>query len=662
MQGLVWWSAEARRKHLVAHCPDNRLSDPTKVGGDLDNLPRISHPVHCLPGMTSRPNPAASRVPAVLTRHCHGGGGALLTPSLSLSHRIVTEEDANLHLPTNKSYTHGLIVCIHRKPPENTIPPSASPRATEYPVVHLPTLGTTTTIMSLFSAQLHPGRALGFLVLGASLHDILTRLKAEPVRFPKLDLAYSPTDPLKEPVVLTLPANGIRMRFDGAEQRLRLIEILDFTKNHIFLKPANDKERDLVRPPSTDSQQDATPGPTFRHIYQRFLGPTYDGEYIADGDGRTGSGVYVLSYPGVAFTFPVRKADYDASKDVVSLLSSSALPSAMSIFSGDSWAQARDQLWTEVLPSIKTFAPLAKGKDVCPDEVSLIKIHGGGKLQLFRKWTNSSFWISLGDTTPQQIVAELGPPDAIFPKSDSRMYVHKIRTVSSSVPRPNELKRDDLTDTDQSSTHTGSEGYHSSDEAVEDELVAPVSAECFYNYFYLGFDVLVSTPTDPSRPPPSQKPDSGIPETQFKSSADRLVATKLIIHGNVPGSYPFNRHRRCRWEIAYLSNPRSGVVINSETPFPEVEDALRDEWKSIYPSEEEARKKQRGMVLNRDWGDSPGSSCELLGGWEENGDLVPGVGKKFDGTADSRTTTLYGFPGLVFEVLKKGSVSSVTAF
>ncbi|KAK4096108.1 hypothetical protein N658DRAFT_501953 [Parathielavia hyrcaniae] len=513
---------------------------------------------------------------------------------------------------------------------------------------------------SLFSAQLHPGKALGFLVLGASLHDVLTRLKAEPQRFPKLDLMHTPTDPIREPVILGLPANGLRMRFDGPEQRLRLIEVIDFTKNHIFLKPANDKERDLVRPPSTthEAPADTTPGPTFRHIYQRFLGPTYDGEYIE------GAEMYVLSYPGVAFTFPMKKKDYSASKDVVSLLSSTEMPNSMAVFSGDSWTQARDTMWTELLPSVKAFAPLAKGKDVCPDEVSLVKIHGGGKLQLLRKWTNSSFWIVLGETTPQHLVAELGPPDAIYRKNDQRMYIHKLRAASNTMARPNgnDLKRqDDLTDTDQSS-HPASDEYDSNeDEAVEDDVVANVSGECFYNYFYLGFDVLVSTPTARSRPPPSQDSNT-VPDPPFKATApDRLVATKLILHGNVPGSYPFNRHRRCRWEISYLpaSAPDSSDVTNSETPFPEIEGRLREAWKSIYPSEAEAQQKQRGMVLNRGWGDSPGSSCELLGGWEESGGTNPGVGK---GRGEDSTTTLYGFPGLVFEVLKNGWVSAVTVF
>lgn len=501
-------------------------------------------------------------------------------------------------------------------------------------------------------------------VLGASLHDILTRLKAEPQRFVKLDLAYSPSNPVKEPVLVTLPANGIRLRFDGPEQRLRLIEVIDFTKNHITFKDQN-TERDLVKPAS-GSSSDTGAEPTFKHIYQRFLGPTYDGEFIPAADGSE-MGIYVLSYPGVAFTFPLSESLYNPDKDVVTLLSSTTQPAtSMAIFSGNSWAQARETMWTEVLPSIKTFAPLAKGKDACPDEISLVKIHGGGKLQLFKKWTTNSTWIFLGDTTPQELVAELGPPDAIYRKNDQKMYIHKIRTASNSRTRPDreDLRRPgESTDTDQSSAHTMSEDSND-EEAMDDEPTTNVSGECFYNYFYLGFDVLVSNPASPSQPPPSQdKPN--LPEQAIKSeSPDRLVATKVIFHGNVPGSYPFNRHRRSRWEIAYLDHISPDAPINTETSFTNIQKHLSEEWRSIYSSEADAVQKQRGMVLNRGWGDSPSSSIEFLGGWEDSSAIEKpsGVGgKRADGTEDS-TTTLYGFPGLVFEVLKNGYVSALTVF
>ncbi|KAI8955569.1 hypothetical protein F4801DRAFT_528254 [Xylaria longipes] len=523
--------------------------------------------------------------------------------------------------------------------------------------------------MSLFSAALHPNVGLGFLILGASLHDILTRLKAEPQRFPKLDLAYSQEEPVNEPVTLTLPANGIRLRFDGPEQRLRLVEVLDFTKNRITYQ-----DKDIAKASNTQGSSkssraggEVANGPAFKNVYHRLFGPTYAGEYIPPGnDNADGVGTYILSYPGVAFSFPVPTSAYSPNKDVVSLLSSPASQTATSvaIFSGKSWAHAREQLWTEVLPSVKSAILFSKSKEVVPDEISLVKIHGGGRLQLFKKWTSSSVWINLGETSPQELVAELGAPDAIYRKNDQRMYIHKTRRASDSRSRSSgaEYKRpDDLTDTDQSSAPTGSD--ESDDEAIEDETVGNVSGECFYNYFYLGFDILVSPPQQPSRTPPSQMNlnEAQLPGANIikNGNPDRLVATKVILHANVPGSYPFNRHRRSRWEVSYLSKTESDTVIDSETPFDEIEERLREEWKSTYASEDDAKRRQRGMVLNRGWGDSPGSSCEFLGGWEDSSGGI--AAKKLDDSEES-TTTLYGFPGLVFEVLKNNYVSAVTVY
>lgn len=502
-------------------------------------------------------------------------------------------------------------------------------------------------------------------MLGASLHDVLTRLKAEPQRFPKLELLYSADQPLSEPVSVNLPANGVRLRFDGPEQRLRLIEVTDFTKNHITFK-----DRHLLKPANTASAPaspvpgDSATGPTFRHIYHRLLGPTYAGEFIPSGSGHD-NGIYVLSYPGVAFNFSLPASSYAPDKDVVSIFSSGTnqVATSMAVFSGDSWAEARPTLWTEILPSIKSTTVLPRGKDVYPDEISLIRLHGGGKLQLFRKWTNNSFWISLGETTPQDLVMELGPPNAIYRKNDQKMVIHKMRTASNTRSRPNAAdlgRADDFNDTDQSSMNTASEASDD-EEAVDDQIGTNTTGECFYNYFYLGFDVLVSNQVPPSATPPSAKNSGAIPQSGIKSrSPDRLVATKLVLHGNIPGSYEFNRHRRCRWEIAYLDAPDSedsddsDETVDSETPFPLIEERMNAAWASVMPRGSD-QPRQRGMVINRGWGDSPGSSCEFLGGWEESG------ARRAEANGDS-TTTLYGFPGMVFEVLKNGFVNTVTVF
>lgn len=499
------------------------------------------------------------------------------------------------------------------------------------------------------------------VALGAFLHDVVTRLKAEPTLFTKIDLVYSREKPVDLPVTLSLPANGLRLRFDGAEQRLRLIEVIDFTRNHITFN-----DRDVLRPATdgapTGDASGSQPGPSFKHIYHKLMGPTYAGEYLP-ASGSSDS-VYILSYPGVAFTFKMPPSVYSPDKDVVSLLSAAPnqITTSMAIFDGPSWAEARETLWTAIQPSVKTNPAFARSKDTYPDEVSLVRIHGGGKLQLFRKWTNTSFWIHLGETTPQDLVIEFGPPSAMYRKNDRRMTIHKLRTATGQADA-NDAGRADETDTDQSSFMTGSED--AVEEEAFEEIDSHISGECFYNYFHMGFDILVSSPVQPSKAPPRDPDDPNIPPERFFKSfgPDRLVATKLVLHGNIPGSYEFNRHRRCRWDIAYLQDtPHSEAPPSSETQFPKIQERLNEKWKGHYPAGE-GDAQQKGMVLNRGWGDSPGSSCELLGGWEDSSAMAPtaGLPKREDGSDDS-TTTLYGFPGLVFEVLRNGYVNTVTVF
>ncbi|KFZ08168.1 hypothetical protein V501_06073, partial [Pseudogymnoascus sp. VKM F-4519 (FW-2642)] len=321
-----------------------------------------------------------------------------------------------------------------------------------------------TVAMSQFSAAVTPGRSLGFLALGSSLHDIVTRLKAEPQTFGKLELIYSPDHPVTEPVIVSLPTNGLRLRFDGPEQRLRLIEITDFSKSKLTYKNI-----DIVKPASPASPSNtsssipdsSSAGPTFKHIYNKLLAPSYPGDYVppdANGDGKYG--VYILSYPGIAFTFPVLASTWNPSKDYATML---ALPStkpatSMAVFIGDSWVEAQKVLYDELLEDPRSYSPSHKGKDVYPDEISLVNIFGEGKLRLDRAWGSTPFWLFLGQTTPQELVAELGPPDAIYRKSDQRMAIHKARAGSESQQTRPHLEppgQDDSTDTDASSIRTG---------------------------------------------------------------------------------------------------------------------------------------------------------------------------------------------------------------
>lgn len=59
---------------------------------------------------------------------------------------------------------------------------------------------------------------------------MLIYLRSLPTAFPSIKLVYSKEDPVELPVTIVLSQNGIRMRFDGVDQRLRLIEVLEWGK------------------------------------------------------------------------------------------------------------------------------------------------------------------------------------------------------------------------------------------------------------------------------------------------------------------------------------------------------------------------------------------------------------------------------------------------
>jgi hypothetical protein len=395
--------------------------------------------------------------------------------------------------------------------------------------------------------------------LGSSLHYVLGRLRSYEKVFTSISTIYDPVAPLSSPIIIHLENNGIRLRFDGADQRLRLIEVLDFQKCALVYN-----NRDVVKAGSAT-------GPSFKHIYNKSFGPTYPGEYLESQQ------LYILSYPGVAFSFPIDAAAWKDSVDFVTLLSSSnAAPAvSMAIFAGDSWAEARDDLFTRPLAS-------ARLPHITTDEVEALRI-AEGSVEVLRRHMGV-FRITLHSTTPQDLVAELGPPDVIYRKSDHRLSIHGSEEDTPSDDDDSELS-------DLSSTGNG---------------------DCFYNYFHHGFDVFISA----------------------ARSARNPVATKLIVHGNVPGSYEFQRYRRCRWSIDLPATAKHPVPLaaHSEQNFADVQVALKARFGGG----------QKPMPLSRG-SDSPSSSCELLGGWEEGDTPVLPLAQGGAG----RHETTFGHTGMV---------------
>ncbi len=432
------------------------------------------------------------------------------------------------------------------------------------------------------------------------------------------------------------------------------------------------KNTDLVKLPETtgpETTPSSSSGPAFRHVYNRLMGPAFPGEYIppASNLGST-QGLYILSYPGIAFSFPFQNSKWDPAKDFVSLLSSNAAASgkSMAIFDGESWQDACHDLMTTPCSNPRSLALSSRGKEFRPREVDLVRVRGNGWVELERGANTPTFRISLGKTTPQDLVAELGPPDAIYYKSDRKMAVYKIQHKDRKTTRTSSgtfhSNHEELTDTDQSSLQSVTDDSDAEEQPnVTGKAKADSSADCFYNYFHHGFDIFISRSTLPAPGLSSSENDGD--EMVEKGEPKQLVATKILLHANVPGSYPFNRYRRSRWVID-IQPSENDVDLNSETPFITLSGSLGQIWRNHAAEDNGEDSLQRHIVLNRELAESPGSSCELLGGWEESTDTQRG------GSSDSvakdgpgyGNTKLFGFPGLLFEVLRNDAVSCLTVY
>ena len=412
------------------------------------------------------------------------------------------------------------------------------------------------------------------------------------------------------------------------------------------------KGSELLKP--GDNAVGHSGGPAFRQIYHRLFGPTFAGEYFAPSKRKNPEdGDYVLSYPGVAFTFTIQHKAWSPSADFVSLLSSPTTSPArsMSIFNGPSWKEAREDYLTRPCPYPRSLSLNGRIRDGDVDEVEIVKVMADRRVEISQR-SHATFKLVLNETTPQDLVSQLGPPDAIYRKYDRKLSIHKHRSSSRSDHPPfysgSPPLMDDYSDTDRSSTNTATD-YSSPEEDTAHNRSVYTSTECFYNYFNHGFDVFVSFPKEP-------KGTSG-GEEESMSNAGQLVATKLILHGNVPGSYMFNRYRRSRWKLCpHLPSMHDG--LGSETPFREVSKNLQPLWDNTYIDDAEKKAMMTPMVLNRDWGDSPTSSFEFA-------DLKTSTDEAaMNDRTDPQlgTTRLFGYPGLLFEVLRNDAISCLTIY
>jgi hypothetical protein len=508
--------------------------------------------------------------------------------------------------------------------------------------------------MAADSWSIQPGHALGFMstrippstrsastnlniALGAALQDILSTIAADKDLFTTIDINFSQSEPLTAPVVVTLPDNGLRLRFDGADQRLRLIEVTDLTKSILVYKGM-----ELVR-----SQEISLTvvGPAFKRVYQMF-GASYPGEYMPPAPGKS-EGTYVLSWPGVAFNFPLQHSAWSPEKDHVSLLGSQAAgPAAqMAIFEGKTWSDSRRDLFVREPTGPRSTALASRPRDSLPAEIESAIIEPGKRVIFERRQPAPPFTIYLNETTPQDLITELGAPDATFKpivKESTPVQPNHKRTGSATRPRSGSRLHSGSQPSSYSSTNTDSFETDFDSEDADEDPAERANRAAYWCYFGHGMDILVG--------PPSEPEGSRGNNTLLGANPD-LVVKRVVIQGNVPGSAAFNRHRRLRWTLE-LPATSDDFILHSECNF---EHELKPTLLQTYSEAAKDAQTAMGRVINRCWDDPMDSGFFLPDQDRDEAD----DGSLRGSEAWLGNVRLFQFPGVMFEVLQNGAVAGV---
>ncbi|KAG2198592.1 hypothetical protein INT47_001039 [Mucor saturninus] len=366
-----------------------------------------------------------------------------------------------------------------------------------------------------------PGRSLGPFRLGSSLWDTLHFLSDRPQFFPSVELKYSQEEPSDHDFIIALPSNGINLRYDGSLQRLKSVECYDPTKVKLVYQNSDVSSSRTI--------------PTFLLIYKSF-GPTYPGEFDPN------QSIYTLKYPGLAFAFPIPTRHqnlYKTSSDLPLEFPDGTTPIASKVIlysNSNTWQQAAVPPLPKILAEHNGNNSTKYGKSgkrevetviVKPTKGITLNFPGPGSTD--DKSTNNPpiinnpVIISLNSTTVQDILADLGKPSRIFYKEEDKMKIHSVNDHGNLLykpPHPIESKTADIT---------------ADDKDKDPLLVQPT--DYFLNYFHLGIDLLI---------------DGGL-----------HICKKIVLHGNVPGHFDFQRYKRCPYQMLFPKNKNKNKQNNS---------------------------------------------------------------------------------------------------
>ncbi|KAK0543078.1 hypothetical protein OC844_007662 [Tilletia horrida] len=171
----------------------------------------------------------------------------------------------------------------------------------------------------------------------------------------------------------------------------------------------------------------------------------------------------------------------------------------------------------------------------------------------------------LGQTTTQDVLAELGAPQRRFGKVDERLGIHSFAAAASAAAAAAALssvggsgRRTDGNAVElargrmwKAGAALGADGAEFEEGEAMDEVHDNPE---FWNYFDLGIDLLFATPAlTPAAVASSGGGNAnGAQSVQpglGKGAGAGGVLLKVIVHSNVPGSALFQRFHRCPWVV-----------------------------------------------------------------------------------------------------------------
>ncbi|KAG0166816.1 hypothetical protein DFQ30_006757 [Apophysomyces sp. BC1015] len=366
--------------------------------------------------------------------------------------------------------------------------------------------------------------------------------------------------------------------------------------------------------------------------------PTYPGEF------DTEQSVYTLKYPGLSFTFPIPVRHQDLYKSTSDLPlefpdGTTPIASRVYLYSGSAnWQTAVVPPLSKALAEFNGSNSIKYGKLGRRELESVVAqptkgaslyfpTHGSttDAVDTSRENTvapsTNTVHLLLNSSSVQDILADLGKPSRVFYKEEDKMKIHSVTddgtvlekaAISSKVA--NEASR----------TLNGNE-----DDEKDPTTMHPT--DYFLNYFHLGMDILI---------------DGAL-----------HVCKKIVLHGNIPGHYDFQRYKRCPFQVVFPKQENRNAKPETNT-LVDVESDL-DENGSIVTAEMKVSTMQKQIP----WESSNTVSVDMSNGCQL-GQQKPVILTR--GSSEQNpfgSTYLTGYDeGIVMEVMKNACVPTVVLF